>query len=74
MRHSSDKIASETFVQHTLILHRCGQNLSQKLLRDNGRGKTAAEIELRKLQAHFGGREGTQQIFVLGGSATRSNP
>ena len=46
MRHSSDKIASETFVQHTLILHRCGQNLSQKLLRDNGRGKTAAEIEL----------------------------
>ena len=70
------KLPMKSSLQHTLILHTCVQNLSQKLLRDNGRYKAAAEIEPRKLQAHFGGwgRRITQQIFVRGGSAPRSNP
>ena len=39
------KLPMKSSLQHTLILHTCAQNLSPKLLRDNGRCKAAAEIE-----------------------------
>ena len=77
------KLPMKSLLQHTLILHKCAQNLNHKLLCDNGRCKAAAEIEPSKLQAHFGrlwggggGGEGrsTQQIIIRGGSAPRSYP